>query len=308
MDEVRSIKILYHKLHKYRKLVEKLLGISIKRSDRYTFGLEHNITELYRYVSTNINKIDYDEDILSYFSRIISCGDLEFEYIGGTPEYKIFYEIRKLDRLVNKISDHIEYTKGTREFEILMEKDPFYDRFEFLTNMSEKIKEVLDNLSIDEDKSDWVHSELLKERRRYVKSIRSTKVLPVMIGNTFRGKPGRIEVKLNCGVVKPKLNGIYVLPYDYIRKLYSNEFISINHEQDLEIMPELKEIECGREIVKLDKVCILKTTGDVGEILMTYKVVYRVANNKHISYHTLYPFSEGSLYATFSTNDLMKLL
>ena len=304
MEEMSDMKIFYHKLHKYRNLGEKLLGISIKRSDRYTFGLEHKISKLYKFILDNLEKINYNEDILSYLSGLISYDEVDFKYVSGKPEYKIFYEIRKLNKLADKISDHVEYTKGTREFDILMEKDQFYERFEFLINMTEEIEKILDSLSIDEDKSDWIHSRLLKERERYIKSIRSTKVLPIMIGNTLRGKPGKMEVKLDCGVVKPKLNGIYTLRYDYIKKRYSNEFISINHEQDLEIMPELKEIECGREIVKLDKVCILKTTGDVGEILMTYKVV----NNKCISYHTLYPFSEGSVYATFSTNDLMKLL
>jgi hypothetical protein len=306
MEEIRDLRVFYHKLHKYRKLVEKLLGIRIKRSDRDTIGLEYNISELRRYISTNIGKIDYDEDILSYLSRIISYGDLGFKYISSTPEYKIFYEIRKLEKLVSKISDQIEYNKGTREFEILRERNNLYDRFEFLTGISEKIEEVLDNLNIDEDQSNQVHSGLLKERGKYIKSIRSTKVLPVRIGNALRGKPGRIEVKLNCGIVKPKLSGIYVLPYDYLKKRYSNEFISINYEQDLEILPNHKEIECNGEIVKLYKICILKVSEDVGEILMTYRFIYN--KDRYNRAHWSYPFSEGSFYATFSALMLESLL
>ena len=301
MEEIRDLREFYYNLRKYRKLGEKLLGISIKRSDRYTFGLEHKISELYKVILDNLEKINYTEDILSYLSRLISYGDVDFKYVNGTPEYKVFYEIRKLGKLVNKISDHVLYTKGTREYNILMESDRFSDRFEYLIKMSDDIKEIIDILHIDKDKENLVHSSLLNERNKYVKSIRETKFLPVRIGNALRSKPGRVEINFNCGIVRPKLSGTYVLPYDYLKKRYSNEFIGINYEQGLEILPNRKEIECRGETVKLDKVCILKVTGDVGEILMTYKYRYYMD-------HCLYPFSEGSFYATFSTFRLKSLL
>jgi hypothetical protein len=301
MEEIRDIRLLYCKLHKYRKLGEKLLGISINRTDRYTFGLEHKISKLYKFVFDNMGWINYDVDILSHLSRLISYGDVGFKGISGTPEYRVFYEIRKLGKLVNKISDHVKYTEGTMEYNILMESDRFSDRFEYLIKTADNIKEIIDRLRINKDQENLVHSNLLNERNKYVKLIRSTKLLPVMIGNGLRGKPGRVEVKLNCGVVRPKLSGIYVLPYDYLKKRYSNEFISINYEQDLEILPNRKEIECRGETVKLDKVCILRVTGDVGEILMTYKYRYYMD-------HCLYPFSEGSFYAEFSTFMLKSIL
>ena len=292
MEEIRDLRVFYYKIRKYRKLGEKLLGISINRTDRYTFGLEHKMSKLYKFVFDNLGWINYDVDILSHLSRLISY---------GTNEYRVFYEIRKLGKLVNKISDQVKYTEGTREYKILMESDRFSDRLEYLIKTADNIKEIIDILHIDKDQENLVHYSLLKERNKYVKLIRSTKLLPVMIGNGLRGKPGRVEVKLNCGVVRPKLSGTYVLPYDYLKKRYSNEFISINYEQDLEILPNRKEIECRGEIVKLDKVCILKVTGDVGEILMTYKYRYYMD-------HCLYPFSEGSFYAEFSTFMLESLL
>lgn len=298
MEEIRSF---YHKLHKYRKLGEKLILISVSWPDTHTFRLEDKISELYDYVSANVNKIEYDKDILSYLSKIISYGDVDFKYLSGTPEYKIFYEVRKLNKLVGNISKHVKYTKGTMEFKILMESDRFSEKFEFLIKLSDGIKEILDNFCIDEDKSNLLHSELLKVRNRYVKSIRETKFLPIRIGDPIKGKPGRIEVKFNCGIVKPKLDGIYVLPYDYLKRRYSNEFISIDYEQDLEILPNRKETECKGETVELYKVCILKVTGDVGDILMTYR--FR-CNEGHWSY----PFSEGSFYATFKTFSLKSLL
>lgn len=303
MEEIRDLREFYYNLRKYRKLGEKLLGISIKRSDRYTFGLEHKISNLYKFVFDNLGWINYGEDILSHLSRLISYGDVGFKGISGTPEYRVFYEIRKLGKLVNKILDHVKYTEGTREYKILMESDLFSDRFEYLIKTADNIKEIIDILRIDKDQENLVHSNLLNERNKYVKLIRSKKLLPVIIYNDLRGrgKPGRIEVKLNCGIVKPKLSGIYVLPYDYLKKRYSNEFISINYGQDLEILPNRKEIECRGEITKLDKVCILKVTGDVGEVLMTYKFRY----NRN---HYLYPFSEGSFYAEFSTFMLKSLL
>lgn len=306
MEEIRKLREFYYKLHKYRKLGEKLLGISINRTDRYTFGLEHKISKLYKFVFDNSGGINYDEDILSYLSKLISYGDVDFKYINGTPEYKVFYEIRKLGKLVNKISDHVKYTEGTREYKILMESDRFSDRFEYLIKTADNIKEIIDRLHIDKDKENLVHSSLLNERNKYVKSIRETKFLPVRIGNALRDKPGRIEVKLNCGIVKPKLSGIYVLPYDYLKKRYSNEFISINYEQDLEILPNHKEIECNGEIVKLYKICILNVSEDVGEILMTYRFIYN--KDRYNRAHWSYPFSEGSFYATFSTFRLKSLL
>lgn len=304
MEEIRDMKIFYHKLHKYRKLGEKMLGISINRTDRYTFGLEHKMIKLYKFVFDNLGWINYDEDILSHLSRLISYGDVGFKGISGTTEYRVFYEIRKLGKLVNKISDHVKYTEGTREYKILMESDRFSDRFEYLIKTADNIKEIIDRLRIDKDRENLIHSSLLKERNKYVKSIRETKVLPVKIGNVLRR--GRVEVKFNCGIVKPKLSGIYVLPYDYLKKRYSNEFISINYEQDLEILPNWKEIECNGEIVKLYKVCILKVTGEVGEILMTYRFIYN--KDRYDRAHWSYPFSEGSLYATFSTFIFKSLL
>ena len=301
MEDTRDI---YYKLHKYRKLGEKFLGISMNRTDRYTFGLEHKMSKLYKFVFDNLGWINYDVDILSHLSRLISYGDVGFKGISGTNEYRVFYEIRKLGKLVNKISDHVKYTKGTREYKILMESDRFSDRFEYLIKTADNIKEIIDRLRIDKDRENLIHSSLLKERNKYVKSIRETKVLPVKIGNVLRR--GRVEVKFNCGIVKPKLSGIYVLPYDYIKKRYSNEFISINYEQDLEILPNQKEIECNGEIVRLYKVCILKVTGEVGEILMTYRFIYN--KDRYDRAHWSYPFSEGSLYATFSTFRLKSLL
>lgn len=303
MEEINDMKIFYHKLHKYRKLGEKLLAISIKRSDRYTFGLEHKISKLYKFILDSFEKINYNEDILSYFSVLISSSWVDFKYVSEKPEYKVFYEIRKLSKLVNKISDHVEYTEGTREYKILMENDRFSERLEYLIKTADNIKEIVKSLYIDRDKENSVHSGFLELRNRYVKSIRSTKSLPVIIGNVLRGKPGRVEVKFNCGIVKPRLNGIYFLPYDYLKKRYSNEFISINYEQDLDILPNRKKIECRGEMVELDKICILKVTGDVGEILMTYKLRYDRGRG-----HCLYPFSEGSFYAKFSTFMLESLL
>lgn len=306
MEEIRDLRVFYYKIRKYRKLGEKLLGISINRTDRYTFGLEHKISKLYKFVFDNLGWINYDVDILSYLSRLISYGDVGFKGISGTPEYRVFYEIRKLGKLVNKISDHVKYTEGTREYKILMESDRFSDRFEYLIKTADNIKEIIDILRIDKDQENLVHYSLLKERNKYVKLIRSTKLLSVRIGNVLRSKPGRVEVKFNCGIVKPKLSGIYVLPYDYLKKRYSNEFISINYEQDLEILPNQKEIECNGEIVRLYKVCILKVTGEVGEILMTYRFIYN--KDRYDRAHWSYPFSEGSLYATFSTFRLKSLL
>lgn len=303
MEEINDMKIFYHKLHKYRKLGEKLLAISIKRSDRYTFGLENKISKLYKFILDNLEKINYTEEILSYFSVLLSSGWVDFKYVSEKPEYKVFYEIRNLSKLVNKISDHVKYTEGTREYRILMESDRFSERFEYLIKMADNIKEIVYNPRIDKDKENSVHSGFLKLRNQYVKSIRSTKALPVIIGNVLRGKPGRVEVKFNCGIVKPRLNGIYFLPYDYLKKRYSNEFISINYEQDLDILPNRKKIECRGEMVELDKICILKVTGDVGEILMTYKLRYDRGRG-----HCLYPFSEGSFYAKFSTFMLESLL
>ena len=303
MKEISDMKIFYHKLHKYRKLVEKLLAISVKRSDRYTFGLEQKISELHKFIIDNLGKINYNEEILLYFSVLLSSSWVDFKYVSEKPEYKVFYEIKNLRKLVNKISDHVQYTKGTREYKILMESDRFSERFEYLIKMADNIKEIVKSLHIDKDKEISVHSGLLKLRNQYVKSIRSTKMIPVMIGNVLRGKPGRMEVKFNCGIVKPKLNGIYILPYDYLKKRYSNEFISINYEQDLEILPNRKKIECRGEMVELDKICILKITGDVGEVFVTYKLKYNSGRG-----HCLYPFSEGSFYAKFSTFMLESLL
>lgn len=305
MEEIRNIKILYHKLHKYRKLVEKLLGISIKRSNGNTFGLEHKISKLYKFILYNLEKINYNEEILSYFSVLISHYKVDFKYVSGKPEYKVFYEIRNLSKLVNKISDHVEYTKGTREYKILMEKDRFSERFEYLIKISDDIKEIVENLHIDKDKEISVHSGLLKLRNRYVKSIRSTKMLPVMIGNVLRGKPGGIEVKFNCGIVRPKLNRTYTLRYNNLKKRYENEFISISCEYDLDSLPNQKEIEVKGEMIPLYKVCILKTTGDIGELLFT--PIIKIYEDG-CGYTTLYPFSEGSLYATFSTEELKSLL
>ena len=143
MKEISDMKIFYHKLHKYRKLGEKLLAISVKRSDRYTFGLEHKISELYKFILDNLEKINYTEKILSYFSVLISSGWVDFKYVSEKPEYKIFYEIRNLSKLVNKISDHVGYTKGTREYKILMERDQFSERFEYLIKMADNIKEIV---------------------------------------------------------------------------------------------------------------------------------------------------------------------
>ena len=300
MEDTRDIRVLYCKLHKYRKLGEKMLGTCIKSPYINVFGLEYHIEELFVFISNNIKRIDYSEDIFRRLNELISYDYIGFKYISGTPEYKIFYEIRKLNKLVNKISRHVKYTKGTREYKILMESDRFSYRFEYLMGMYDNIKEIISNLCIDEEQSNKIHSGILKKRNSYVKSIRETKVLPVKIGNVLRR--GRVEVKFNCGIVKPKLSGIYVLPYDYLKKRYSNEFISVNYEQDLEILPNHKEIECNGEIVKLYKVCILKVTGEVGEILMTYRLRYNKEG------HWSYPFSEGSLYATFSTFRLKSLL
>ena len=279
-----------------------MLGTCKKRPYINVFGLEYHIEELFSFISNNIKRIDYSEDIFRRLNELISYDYIGFKYISGTPEYKIFYEIRKLNKLVNKISEHIRYTKGTREYQILMESYLFSYRFKYLMGMYDNVKEIINNLCIDEEQSNQIHSGILKKRNSYVKSIRETKVLPVRIGNVLRSKPGRVEVKFNCGIVKPKLSGIYVLPYDYLKKRYSNEFISINYEQDLEILPNRKEIECNGEIVKLYKVCILKVTGEVGEILMTYRLRYNKEG------HCSYPFSEGSFYATFSTFRLKSLL
>ena len=221
MEDTRDIRMLYCKLHKYRKLGEKLLAISVNRFDKYTFGLENKISELYKFILDNLETINYTEEILSYFSVLISSGWVDFKYVSEKPEYKVFYEIRKLSKLVNKISDHVGYTDGTREYKILMESDRFSERLEYLTKMADNIKEIVERLHIDKDKEVSVHSGFLKLRNQYVKSVRSTKVLPVMIGNVLRGKPGKVEVKFNCGIVKPKLSGIYVLPYDYLKKRYS---------------------------------------------------------------------------------------
>jgi hypothetical protein len=301
MEDTRDIRLLYCKLHKYRKLGEKMLGTCIKNPYINVFGLEYHIEELFAFISNNIKIIDYSEDIFRRLNELISYDYIGFKYISGTPEYKIFYEIRKLNKLVNKISGHVKYTKGTREYQILMESDRFSYRFEYLMGMYDNIKEIVGNLHIDKDKENSVHSSLLKVRNQYVKSIRETKFLPIRIGDPIKGKPGRVEVEFNCGIVKPKLNGIYVLPYDYLKRRYSNEFISINYEQDLEILPNRKKIECKSETVELYKVCILKVTGDVGDILMTYR--FR-CNECHWSYL----FSEGSFYATFSTFMLKSLL
>lgn len=301
MEEIRDIRLLYCKLHKYRKLGEKMLGTCIKNPYINVFGLEYHIEELFVFISNNIKKIDYSEDIFRRLNELISYDYIGFKYISGTPEYKIFYEIRKLNKLVNKISRHVEYTKGTREYQILMESDRFSYRFEYLMGMYDNIKEIISNLCIDEEQSNQIHSGILKKRNSYIKSIREEKVLPVRIGNVLRSKPGRVEVKFNCGIVKPKLKGIYVLPYDYLKKRYSNEFISINCEQDLDILPNRKKIECRGEMVELDKICILNVTGEDGEILMTYRFRCNEGN-------WLYPFSEGSFYAKFSTFMLKSLL
>jgi hypothetical protein len=306
MEDTRDIKMLYCKLHKYRKLGEKMLGTCIKNPYINVFGLEYHIEELFVFISNNIKKIDYSEDIFRRLNELISYDYIGFKYISGTTEYKIFYEIRKLNKLVNKITRHVKYTKGTREYQILMESDRFSYRFEYLMGMYDNIKEIISNLCIGEEQSNQIHSGILKKRNSYIKSIREEKVLPVRIGNVLRSKPGRVEVKFNCGIVKPKLSGIYVLPYDYLKKRYSNEFISVNYEQDLEILPNWKEIECNGEIVKLYKVCILKVTGEVGEILMTYRFIYN--KDRYDRAHWSYPFSEGSLYATFSTFRLKSLL
>lgn len=302
MEDTRDIRLLYCKLHKYRKLGEKMLGTCIKNPYINVFGLEYHIEELFAFISNNIKRIGYSEDIFSRLNELISYEYIGFKYISGTPEYKIFYEIMKLNKLVNKISRQVEYTKGTREYQKLMESYLFSHRFKYTIGMSNNIKEIVNNLCIDEEQSNQIHSGILKKRNSYVKSIRETKVLPVRIGNALRSKPGRVEVKFNCGIVKPKLSGIYVLPYDYLKKRYSNEFISINYEQDLEILPNQKEIEFNGEIVRLYKICILKVTGEVGEMLMTYRLRYNKEG------HWSYPFSEGSLYATFSTFRLKSLL
>lgn len=63
MGEISDMKIFYHKLHKYRKFGEKLLAISVKRSDGYTFGLENKISELHKFIIDNLEKINYNEDI-----------------------------------------------------------------------------------------------------------------------------------------------------------------------------------------------------------------------------------------------------
>jgi hypothetical protein len=306
MEDTRDIRLLYCKLHKYRKLGERMLGTCIKSPYINVFGLEYHIEELFVFISNNTKKINYSEDILTRLNELISCDDIDFKYISGTPEYKIFYEIRNLNKLINKISGHVKYTKGTREYNLLMESDRFSYRFEYLMGMYDNAKEIINNLCIDEEQSNQIHSGILKKRNIYVKSIREEKVLPVRIGNALRSKPGRVEVKFNCGIVKPKLSGIYVLPYDYLKKRYSNEFISINYEQDLEILPNRKEIECNGETTKLDKMCILKVTGDVGEILMTYRFIYN--KDRYNRAHWSYPFSEGSFYATFSTFRLKSLL
>ena len=305
MEEMSDMKIFYHKLHKYRKLVEKLLGISVKRSDRNTSVLENNIDKLFEFISNNIKKIDYDLYIISYLSRLIFYDWVDFKYVSRTPEYRIFYEIRNLNKLVNKISDHVQYTKGTREYKILMECDRFSGRFERLIKISDNIKEIIDNLHIDEDQENFIHLRLFKLKNQYVKSIRSTKILPVMIGNVLKGKPGRIEVKLNCGIVKPRLNGTYTLRYNHINKHYENEFISISCEYDLDSLPNQKEIEIRGEMIPLCKVCILKTTGDIGELLFT--PIIKIYEDG-CGYTTLYPFSDGSLYATFSTKELKSLI
>lgn len=302
MEDTRDIRVLYFKLHKYRKLGEKMLGTCIKNPYINVFGLEYHIEELFAFISNDIKRMDYSEDIFHRLNELISYDYIGFKYLSGTPEYKIFYEIRKLNKLVNKITRHVKYTKGTREYQILMESDRFSYRFEYLMGMYDNIKEIISNLCIGEEQSNQIHSGILKKRNSYIKSIREEKVLPVRIGNVLRSKPGRVEVKFNCGIVKPKLNGIYVLPYDYLKKRYSNEFISISYEQDLEILPNQKEIECNGEIVKLYKVCILKVTGEVGEMLMTYRIRYNKEGNWS------YPFSEGSFYATFSTFRLKSLL
>ena len=303
MDRMRSL----YKLKKYVKLGKSVIREITSDKGHSIDSVERKIDKSREYLSKNPIRLDYYEDVEKYLGKMISEGS-GFEMISRTFEYKLFYEIKKLENLYEDIFICTRRLRNLDEFTILMGMERFSRRFELVQSIFEWIEDFLKSIElVDRRSSDNLHHSLLNLRKEYLKSPRKVKTIKVLkkLGNEedVEKYVEEVEVKINHGPI-PNLKRILTLPYNYKKHCYTNGLISISCKSSLDSLPNRKRIVCGGSSLRLSKTCILDPTGEVlGMMLITYKLI-----NCGYGYSYSYHFSEGSVPAIFGTRDLKSIL